>query len=98
MFGSAVVILSYTIESGLDILRSLGDEWWIISSFLIQPQIHTEVFDIVSSISAGNVIALYVKVQSYPAGLHFQTAYIHLHQAGFPVSWGSSVVQDVSTV
>lgn len=34
----------------------------------------------------GQVTALFVKVQSYPAGLHFHTAYINLGQAGFPVS------------
>lgn len=61
---------------------------WGWVQFSSRSQIDPEIFDVtcVSSVSAGKVIALFVKVQSYPAGLHFHTAYINLRQVGFPVS------------
>lgn len=65
---------------------------WISFSLWSGPQIHPEVFDItcVSSFGAVKAVALFVRVQSYPAGFHFQTAYIHFRQAGVPGKFSKS--------
>lgn len=80
-----------TLESGLDILRSLGDEGWFSSVLPPSP----EVFSVtcVLSISTGKIIALFVKVQSFPAGFHFQTAYIYLKQVGFNVGNSEALIE-----
>lgn len=90
-----------TLESGLDILRSLGDVGRRAGEvqFRLWPGSRTIKTSSTSSASQASVhvIALFVKVQSYPAGLHFHTAYINLRQVCFPVSSAKEISEKFST-
>lgn len=81
-----------TLESGLDILRSLGDEEVDHFQFMIQPQIRPEVFDItcVSSISAGKAVALFVKSPVLSSRLPLPDSLYSPPAGGFPCKFSKS--------